>query len=309
LPYAPIYILAAAGLVFAVRERSPLLVALPAAAVYYLTVAAADNWAGAVCNLGRYLMPIAPLAVAFVGLALLRVSGRRGAIAVALGLGAWTAVVALSLWRDPHAANDSAVLLSASTFADGHVYIPGLHLRRWSDAAPGLLARVIAWTLAAGGLTVFFLRASGGRGGTSAARATLGLAGFVLVTGLALEQWPSARARSAPAFAGEVPLDALSTAFVSGGVREGAEGLVVAGDLEILVRSPAPRSSVTALVGGAGSFQVPGQAPVWARPAGAWVDVPLEPVASLKDSAGRGESLSRGGLSVTGEVVLRFAEK
>ncbi|HEY6552119.1 MAG TPA: hypothetical protein VI669_02135, partial [Vicinamibacteria bacterium] len=69
LPYAPIYLLAAAGLVFAVRERSPLLVALPAAAVYYLTVAAADNWAGAVCNLGRYLMPIAPLAVAFVGLA------------------------------------------------------------------------------------------------------------------------------------------------------------------------------------------------------------------------------------------------
>ena len=79
VPYAPIYLLAAAGLVFAIRERSPLLVALPAAAIYYATVAAADNWAGAVCNLGRYFMPVAPLAVAFVGLALRRAASRRGA--------------------------------------------------------------------------------------------------------------------------------------------------------------------------------------------------------------------------------------
>ena len=40
------------------------------AVVYYLTVASADNWAGAVCNLGRYFMPVAPLAVALVALAL-----------------------------------------------------------------------------------------------------------------------------------------------------------------------------------------------------------------------------------------------
>ena len=47
--------------------------ALPAIAVYYATVAAADNWSGAVCNLGRYFMPVAPFAVALAGVALARV--------------------------------------------------------------------------------------------------------------------------------------------------------------------------------------------------------------------------------------------
>ena len=218
VPYAPIYLLAAAGLVFAVRERSPLLVAVPAAAVYYATVAAADNWAGAVCNLGRYFMPVAPLAVALVGIALRRAASRRGALAVALGLAAWTGLFAVALWRDPHAANDSAVLLARSTFADGHVYVPDLFIRRWSDAAPGLAARVLAWTAAAAALAWFFRRAAQGLAGSSAARASLGLAGFVLAVGLGLERWPTARA--AAAFPGEVPLDSEGTAFVSGPVRE-----------------------------------------------------------------------------------------
>ena len=51
---------------------------MPAAAVYYLTVASADNWAGAVCNLGRYFMPVAPLAVALVGIAIDRALSSRG---------------------------------------------------------------------------------------------------------------------------------------------------------------------------------------------------------------------------------------
>jgi hypothetical protein len=308
LPYAPIYLLAAAGLVFAVRERSPLLVALPAAAVYYATVAAADNWAGAVCNLGRYFMPVAPLAVALVGIALRRVLDRRGAIAVALGLAAWTGLIALALWRDPHAANDSAVLLARSTFADGHVYVPDLFMRRWSDAAPGLLARVLAWSAAAALLAFLYGRSARGSGGASPARASLGLAGLLLVLGLGLESWP--RKRIAPAFAGEVPLDALATAFVSGSAREREEDIVAeTGEVEILVRSTEPRSKVAILVGGAGSFQVDGLAPVLARPAGAWALVPLGPVADLRDRTGRVERLSRGRLTVEGEVVLRFGEK
>jgi hypothetical protein len=308
VPYAPVYLLAAAGLVVAVRDRSPLLVALPAAAVYYATVAAADNWAGAVCNLGRYFMPITPLAVTFVGIALHRVSSRRGAVAVALALIAWTSLFAAALWRDPHAANDSAVLLARCAFADGQVYVPDLFIRRWSDAAPGLLARVLAWTAAAAGLAFFFRKAAQGQGGASPARASLGLVGLILAVGLGLEQWPSTR--SAPVFPGQVPLDALGTAFVSGRVLERDAALVAeTGDLDILVRSARPRPSIAILVGGAGVFRVAGATAIRARPAGAWALVPLEPVAELRDRDGREETLSRGRLTVDGEVVLRFGEK
>jgi hypothetical protein len=307
-PYAPIYLLAAAGLFFVVRERSPLLVALPAALVYYATVAAADNWAGAVCNLGRYFMPVAPLAVALVGIALRRASGRRGALAVGLVLAAWTGAFALALWRDPHAANDVAVLLARSPFADGHVYVPDLFIRRWSDAAPGLAARVIAWLGAAGALAFFYARAARGTGGTSPTGAALGLAGLALAVGLCLERWPTTR--SAPAFRGRVSLDGESDAFVSGRVEERDEALVAeTGDVEILVRSPEPRSSVPVLVGGNGSFRAAGVGSVRARPTGAIVEVPLEPVAMLSDNTGRQESLSRGLLAVEGEVILRFGEK
>jgi hypothetical protein len=308
VPYAPIYLLAGAGLVFAIRERSPLLVALPAAGVYYATVAAADNWAGAVCNLGRYFMPVAPLAVAFVGLALRRAANRRGVVVVAMALAAWTGVFAVALWRDPHAANDSAVLLARSALADGHLYIPDLFIRRFSDGAPGLFARVLAWAVAAAVLTVFVHRSARGQGGVSPARASIGLAGFVLAAALVLERWPSARI--APAFPGQVPLDSDATAFVSGPVRESDDALVAeTGDVEFLVRSPEPRPQVAILVGGAGSFQVAGGAPVQARPTGAFVLVPLEAVVQLRDGNGRSESLARGRLTVDGEVVLRFGDK
>ena len=76
LPYVPILLLAAGGLALGGARRFA--VVMPAAAVYYLTVASADNWAGAVCNLGRYFMPVAPLAVALVGIAIDRALSSRG---------------------------------------------------------------------------------------------------------------------------------------------------------------------------------------------------------------------------------------
>ena len=75
LPYVPVLALAAAGLLD--RRARAFAVVLPGALVYYLTVASADNWAGAVCNLGRYFMPVAPLAVVLVGLALTRPWSQR----------------------------------------------------------------------------------------------------------------------------------------------------------------------------------------------------------------------------------------
>ena len=99
LPHAPLYLLAAAGLVLGGARRFAFV--LPAAVVYYATVASADNWSGAVCNLGRYVMPVAPLAVALAGVALARTSSRRGAVAVALMLAGWTGLLALRLLPGP----------------------------------------------------------------------------------------------------------------------------------------------------------------------------------------------------------------
>ena len=80
LPYVPLLLLAAAGLVLGGARRFAVI--LPAALAYYLTVASADNWSGAVCNLGRYVMPVAPLGVALVGIA------DRADVASARGRGA-----------------------------------------------------------------------------------------------------------------------------------------------------------------------------------------------------------------------------
>ena len=70
LPYAPAYLLAGAGLLGLGRGASRLRWALPAAAAYYVTVASADNWSGAVCSLGRYVMPLVPFAAALVAVVL-----------------------------------------------------------------------------------------------------------------------------------------------------------------------------------------------------------------------------------------------
>ncbi len=212
VPYVPILLLAAGGLALGGARRFA--VVMPAAAVYYLTVASADNWAGAVCNLGRYFMPVAPLAVALrrhrdrPGAVTRSVSSRgtssvsgpeakpracfpaverggsadagaetadpsspgetelvgmtgegarRGALALVLMLAAWTGLFAVALWRDPHAANDSALLLAKSAYADGHQYIPDLFIRRWSDGAPGLWARIAVW-LAGLGAVAWWLK-------------------------------------------------------------------------------------------------------------------------------------------------------
>ncbi|HEY8147297.1 MAG TPA: hypothetical protein VIK51_00085, partial [Vicinamibacteria bacterium] len=63
LPYVPLYLFALGGLVLpGAAARLLRRGALPVL-VYYLTVAAADNWSGAVCNLGRYIMPALPYAL------------------------------------------------------------------------------------------------------------------------------------------------------------------------------------------------------------------------------------------------------
>ena len=320
LPYVPILMLAAAGLVLGGARRFA--VVMPAAAVYYLTVASADNWAGAVCNLGRYFMPVAPLAVALVGIAIDRVTrpaerASRGAVALLLILAAWTGLFAVALWRDPHAANDSALLLAKSTFADGHQYIPDLFLRRWSDAAPGLWARLAAWLAGLAGIAWWLRRvASSSRAGPRArrlaARHPRG-GGGVRARGR-----PAARAagpgsgpaRRSPGRCGSRPRT-TPVLFVSGAARvREDEAILGPGAVELLLRAPVAASSLRVTVGGPGGvLRATGLPPLVLRPTGSLLELPFVPYHEVRGRDGRRVAFSRTSLTLEGEAVLRLGEE
>jgi hypothetical protein len=406
LPYVPILLLAAGGLALGGARRFA--VVMPAAAAYYLTVASADNWAGAVCNLGRYFMPVAPLAVALVGMAIDRVLPRsvssrgtrfepgpeakprasflpvgrgesagaeiadpsspgeprlvgmtsakarlvgmtsakamlvgmttgkaelvetaggptRGPLALVLMLAAWTALFAVALWRDPHAANDSAVLLAKSTYADGNQYVPNLFIRAWGDAAPGLWARVAVWLAGLGAVAWWLARLErvvssrppgrGPRGDSPLATlATVGA--LVLSAGLFLERWPGKR--DAPTFADRLPAPGVTppallspnapAVFVSGAawVRE-EEAILGPGPVELLVRAPLPASSLRVTVGGPeGVLRAIGLPPLVLRPTGGLYDLPLIPYHEVRGRDGRRVAFSRTSLALDGQAVLRL---
>jgi hypothetical protein len=318
LPYVPLLALAAGGLVLGGARRFA--VVLPAAAVYYLTVASADNWAGAVCNLGRYFLPVAPLAVALVGIAVARVSSRRGAVTLVLVLAEWSGLFAVALWRDPLAANDSAVLLAKSTYAGGHQYVPDLFLRHWSDGAPGLFARVAFWLLALAVGAYWLRRAAGtaeetpmptasrsfgGGAGASPVAALAGLTVYLLAFALTLEQWPTRR--SGPVFADALSVGPGVVAFLGGAasVRED-EAVIGPGDVSVLVRGGNAEAVVSVTVGGHGVLQAPGLPPVVLRPTGARVDLPLTHDHRVR-GVGRVVVFTRTTLRVDGQAVLRPA--
>ena len=335
LPYVPVLMLAAGGL--AVGGARRFAIVLPASAAYYLTVASADNWAGAVCNLGRYFMPVAPLAVALVGMAL---SSRRtsadppspgetelvgmsdaamprGLLALFLMLAGWTAVFAVALWRDPHAANDSALLLAKSAFADAHRYIPDLFIRSWSDGAPGLWARIAAWLIALAAIAWWLRRVSSEAGSRARGRSPLATLAtvtvLVLLAGLALERWPTPR--ESPSFPDAMPLPGESATpaplvFVSGAARMRYDEAVLGpGAVQLLLRSTVPVSSLTVTVGGQGSvLALEGRPPLVLRPTGALVSFPFVPHHVVRGRGGRSVAFTRAGLSVAGEAVLRLGE-
>jgi hypothetical protein len=308
LPYVPILMLGVAGLALPGPAARKLRLALPAALVYYLTVASADNWSGAVCNLGRYAMPVVPLLAAAVALALTLMGGRRGALALALMLAGWSVLIARLLWLDPHAANDCALLLARGTFADGNAYVPNLFIRMWQEAAPGLWARIAVWAGLLAALAAWMRRAAGGRGGGSPLRVLGGVAAVALACAFALERWPAGR--TAPRFGDAVELPAGATAFVSGAV-EVEQGVIRArgGALDLLVRSREPRASLRLLAEGEGVLRVPGLPPLALRGREVEVEVPLEPLRRLTGRRGVEESLARQALGVESAagVVLRPA--
>src|SRR5437773_75434 len=259
LPYAPGYLLAAGGLLLGGRGATRLRWGLPAMAAYYVTVASADNWSGAVCNLGRYFMPVAPWAAALAAVAVAGARGRRGVVALALVLAAWTGLFAAALWADPHAANDCALLLARSVFADGNVYIPNLFIRTWGEAAPGLWLRVVVWLGLVTGAGLWIRRTAGERGGASATRALAGVAAVVLAAAFVLERGPGFRA--GPRFADALSLGPGATVFlVDSATVEGDAARARAGTLVVLVRSREPLDAMTLVADGEGTLR-PGGAP------------------------------------------------
>jgi len=322
--------LAAGGLVLGGARRFA--VVLPAAAVYYLTVASADNWAGAVCNLGRYFMPVAPLAVVLVAIAINRTADpsghgqtespgmtKRGVLALVLVLAAWTGLFAAMLWQDPHAANDSALLLAKSTYADGHQYVPDLFIRRWADGAPGLRARIAVWLAGLGAIAWWLRRVavSARRGrerhGTSPVATLWGVTMLVLLAGLVLERWPGRR--DAPSFGDALvipgdPRTPLPVVFVTGAARVRQDEAVLGpGTVELLLRAPAAMSALTVTVGGQGGvLRAAGRAPVVLRPTGALVSLPFVPYHEIRGREGHTVAYTRATVAVAGEAVLRLGE-
>ncbi len=237
LPLVPWLLLAGGGLTLRDPRARWLARSLPVPAVYFVTVAAADNWTGSISNLGRFLLPLVPLLAAFAALALERLWAAAGGRALVLALMGWSAACARLLWLDPQAANDTGVLLARSIFADPHVYLPDLLLRAWGEAAPGLPAQLLAWGLAAAALAWAVVRAA--RGGlASPGRALAALFALPLLLALGLERWPGARA--AARFQG-LPLPEGGRVLFGPGCRAGdGAAWCPPGELRLVVRSREP---------------------------------------------------------------------
>jgi hypothetical protein len=305
LPYAPLYLAALAGLLLRGSAASRLRLAILPAAVYYVTVASADNWSGAVCHLGRYLMPVTPLLVAAIVVLLAALPSRSGAVAVLLSLSAWTALLAAALRRDPHAANDCAVLLSKAVFADGNVYLPNLLLRSWADGAPGLVGRILAWSALALLLALWLRRAAFGRGGASPLRAMTSLAFTLLAAGFALERWPTSR--PAPNFAVTAEIGPGTTAFALGTLAPDGPGFrAQGGRAEWLVRSTETMPALGVLAVGRGTVTTSDGATVRLGASGTRFDAPLLTIKAVEDGRGGREILYRLRLEMKAEQPVHL---
>jgi len=242
-------------------------------------------------------------------------------------LAAWTALFVVALWRDPHAANDSALLLAKGAYADGHQYIPDLFIRRFTDGAPGLWARVVVWLAGLGAVAWWLkrvatsMRPGRDRRGSSSIATLATVAGLLLAAGLFLERWPGKR--MAPAFPEAMAIAATDTRaapattlaappvlFVSGAasVRED-EAILGPGPVELLLRAPYPASRLRVTVGGQGGvLRATGLAPLVLRPTGGILDLPLVPYHEVRGRDGRRVAWSRTSLTLDGEAVLRLGE-
>ena len=305
LPYAPVYLLGVAALWLPLGKR--IRPALLPVAVYYLTVAAADDWHGAVSNLGRYFMPVAPFVVALVAIALRSVSGRRGSLTVALFLFFITARVTLALWLDPHAANDASLLVARSTFLDGWVYIPNLLVSRIADGGMRLIAQLGVWLVLAALLTRMLLRAARSDTGPSVRAVVVGACGLLLAASIVLERWPSQH--RLPRLRDGVEITGGTTAFASGPVRVDAPAIRAwPGESHLLVRSGRRLERIAIHASGVGTLAPSGRVGRSVPGHGLWDWLDLELLADLKGRRGVEERLYQARFEVSGgDLGLRLA--
>jgi hypothetical protein len=253
------------------------------------------------------MLPLVPVLALLGALALAGAAGRPGVRFLALTLAGWSAVVAVILWRDPHAANDCALLLARSGFAEGAAYIPDLYVRSWTEAPPGTAARLAAWLALMGALGCWLRRCAATKAGASAPRTLVGVAALLLATAFVLERWPVTR--RAPRFDGTVDLGAGVTAFVSGAARvEDGHVRARSGRVEVLVRSRESLAALEVQAEGEGVMNVPGR-PATVLPGRAVaVELPLQTLRTLVGRRGARETLSRQRLELSraGDVVLRL---
>ncbi len=288
MPYSPVYLAAGAGLLASSDAGRRLRLALPAVTVYFLTVASADNWSGAGCNLGRYLMPITPFLVALVAVGASGITRRPGILGLLATLAAWSGAMALLLGKDPHAANDCTRLLARSVFADGSVYVPTLPLRDWAEAAPGLWMRVGVWVVFAALLAWALRRRSSGE---ASVRTLGGLLAVLLAGALLLEQRPPAG--RVARFQDALEVGPGQMVFVLHGASVESGRLVAEpGDVTLLVRQRDP-GPVVLLAAGEGLLHLPGQRAFPLRPGGIRVPLEVENLRELRDRRGRRELLGR----------------
>jgi hypothetical protein len=302
LPYAPFFLLAPAGVVLLWRRRSPVVFMLFPAAVYFVTVASANNWAGSICNLGRFMLVLVPLLVVAAGVVLAHVAKNSGRVAVCVALALWSLLFAYRLWHDPAGLNDCALFLRGSAYADGNVYIPNLWLPGWSSATPGLFVRLAAWLAATVALSAWLVQPSNGAPSSRRpSRAMAAFLGVLLALAFILERTGSYRA--SPIYEDALALGdadpATDVVFIEGAgitVHRGENALAPAGgEVRFLVRSRQPLAQLPLLAFGDGhAASRAGYAQL--RPAGVPLNVPLDPFAVLRDRDGTEETLARGAL-------------
>jgi hypothetical protein len=292
LPYVPLLALGFGGLLLKGPAARRLWLALPAALAYYVTVAAADNWSGAVCNLGRYAMPVLPYLSALLALLLARAAERPALAALALTLAGWSAVMARLLWRDPDAANDCAVLLARSHFADGNVYLPNLFIRSWADGAPGLWLRLLVALALVGGAALWARRCAEGRAGASAPRALAALFAILLAAALLLERWPGQR--TAARFDRALELGPGTTAYFSGRAEADGDAILLhSGTVTVLSRAREDVDWLRLQAEGEGVLRVAGRPPLALAGSGTEVRLPVEVLRRLAGRRGVQETLRR----------------
>jgi hypothetical protein len=145
-----------------------------------------------------------------------------------------------------------------------------------------------------------------GRAGGSPARVLAGTAAALLALAFLLERWPSTR--DTARFPDALDLGGGTAVFVSGAEIRDDFARVPPGEVDLVVRSRAPLSTLTLIAEGEGRLRVSGRPPIGLSTRGIPVQLPLTPLVTLAGRRGVQESLYQQSVTMdSAGAVLRFA--